>query len=105
MADHTWRDETETRRVYTLQSPTNWAEVSKVFAAIQEAFPDATSDNAVTVHACDDEIRFVRVVSRFARTEWREVSDAKPEPGHRPSDIASEHLPPGDGRSHDESPR
>ena len=59
MADYTQRDETTTRRIYSLPSPTNWVEVSKVLAAIRKD-DDLTSDydDAVTVEAWDDEIRF-----------------------------------------------
>ena len=61
MADYTRRDETKTRRIYTLPSPTNWTEVSKVLAALQQD-PDCQKlgewDDIVKVEAWDDEIRF-----------------------------------------------
>lgn len=59
MADMTIHDETTTRRFYVLHSPTNWVEVSKVLAVLQQD-PDLTSDSddAVLVEAWGDEIRF-----------------------------------------------
>jgi hypothetical protein len=59
MADYTQRDETKTRRIYSLPSPTNWAEVAKVLNALrQDADLKSDYDDAVTVEAWDDEIRF-----------------------------------------------
>jgi len=61
MADMTQWDETTTRRIYSLKSPTNWVEVSKVLATLSQdkdrkALGDF--DDIVTVEAWDDEIRF-----------------------------------------------
>jgi hypothetical protein len=67
MADMTIRDETTTRRIYTLQSPTNWAEVSKVLGALQQDEDRRKRgdwDDAVIVEAWDDEIRFSFEVSK-----------------------------------------
>lgn len=59
MAEFTYRDETTTRRVYSLPSPTNWVEVEKVFASIRNDLSSETLyDDTVEVKAWDDEIRF-----------------------------------------------
>jgi len=73
MADHTWWDETTTRRIYSLPSPTNWVEVAKVLNAIRldDDLTNGDYDDRVIVEAWDDEIRFSFVVK--PRTERREA--------------------------------
>lgn len=61
MAEYTSRDVTTVRREFALRRPTNWAEVGKVYAAIEQEFKALgrrNSDDAVTVDATDDEIVF-----------------------------------------------
>lgn len=61
MAEFTSRDVTTVRREFVLRRPTNWAEVSKVYAAIEQEFKAdgrRDSDDAVTVDANDTEIVF-----------------------------------------------
>jgi hypothetical protein len=62
MADHTSRTVTKTWREYVLPNPTNWAEVSKVIAAIdRKELPEhglRSSDDLVEVTGRDDEIVF-----------------------------------------------
>jgi len=69
MADMTQWDMTTTHRIYSLKSPTNWVEVSKVLSALQhdkdrKALGD--HDDIVIVEAWDDEIRFSFEVKRDA---------------------------------------
>ena len=59
MADYTWRDETVTRRIYVLPSPTNLTEMSKVTSAITQDLKSlgiSYWDNTVMVEASDEEI-------------------------------------------------
>lgn len=67
MADYICRVETTRRKVYTLRMPTNWSEVSKVFAAIHQDEPKSRTqwDDFVTVEADDEHIRI-----------WHAVEDA-----------------------------
>lgn len=59
MAEYSFRDVTIVRREYTLPNPTNWAEINKVVAALeQELEEEGYSDDRVTVEARDDEIVF-----------------------------------------------
>lgn len=60
MAEYSFHEEITKRAVWTLPSPTNRAEVNKVFGAIKTYFPECMweSDDAVTVEARDDEIIF-----------------------------------------------
>jgi hypothetical protein len=60
MAEYSFYDVTIVRRVYTLRSPTNQAEVAKVFAAIRIELGEkrASYDDAFTVEARDDQIVF-----------------------------------------------
>lgn len=58
MADYTFWTEIETRTVYSLTTPTNWVEISKVLAALQREAKDDRYDDAVIVTTFDDEIRF-----------------------------------------------
>ena len=59
MADYTSRTVTTTRKEYELRSPTNWAEVGKVIAAIEQDLSGRrTYDDDVTVEARDDVIVF-----------------------------------------------
>jgi hypothetical protein len=61
MADMTQWDETTIRRIYSLKSPTNWVEVSKVLATLrqdEDRMALGDFDDIVTVEAWDDEIRF-----------------------------------------------
>jgi hypothetical protein len=61
VADYTSRNVTTVRREYVLRRPTNWAEVGKVVAAINQELKGlglSSSDNRVTVDANDDEIVF-----------------------------------------------
>jgi hypothetical protein len=63
MADYTSRTVVTTVREYALPSPTNWAEVQKVFAAIKnELSSQSLSDDTVTVRAHEDEIVFSYLV-------------------------------------------
>jgi hypothetical protein len=66
MATYSSRDITICRREYSLPSPTNVAEVAKVFAAINQnlATRDGYSDDFVTVEARDDEIIFSFEISK-----------------------------------------
>lgn len=65
------RIETKTRAVYTLPSPTNWAEVGKTLAVIradmEAAGIDTSWDDIVTVEAADEEIRFSYEVEESSR--------------------------------------
>lgn len=66
MANHTSRTVTTVRREYALRRPTNWAEIGKVYAAINQEFETRgikSSDDRVTVDANDDEIVFTFDVS------------------------------------------
>lgn len=60
MAEHTYHEETTSKAVWTLSSPTNWAEIGKVFASVKQRFADRDTswDDFVTVEARDDEIIF-----------------------------------------------
>jgi hypothetical protein len=60
MATYTSRTVTTTRREYVLTSPTNWAEVGKVVAALNQELGEEAArwDDVVTVEARDDEIVF-----------------------------------------------
>lgn len=60
MADCTWRTIHTARKEYSLPSPTNWAEVGKVFAMLRNELDErkAAFDDAVTVEARDGEIVF-----------------------------------------------
>lgn len=61
MAEHTFHDVTTVRREYILRAPTNWAEVGKVYAAINQeidALGVRSSDDLVTVETRDDRIVF-----------------------------------------------
>jgi hypothetical protein len=59
MADWTSCVVTTVRKEYTLPSPTNWAEVGKVMAAIAtELSGQRAGDDTVRVEARDDEIAF-----------------------------------------------
>lgn len=64
MADWERHEETTKRVIYSLPSPTNWAEVAKVVAAIRSDLGEEKSrwDDVVTVEAWDDQIRFSYVV-------------------------------------------
>lgn len=58
MASYSRSTVTTTRVVYTLPSPTNWAEISKAMSACQQELGEerARWDDVVTVEAHDDEI-------------------------------------------------
>lgn len=57
MASYNRRERSTTWVEFLLTSPTNWAEVEKVFAVIRsEIGEEARWDNAVEVIAFDDEI-------------------------------------------------
>lgn len=59
MADFLQRTRHTARVEYVLPNPTNWAEVGKVFAAIQNDLSELpTGDDTVTVQATDEEIVF-----------------------------------------------
>ena len=61
MADYTKQDQTTTRRIYSLPSPTNWAQVKQVLSALAEDEDRQRLggwDSDVRVEAWDDEIRF-----------------------------------------------
>jgi hypothetical protein len=59
VAEYTRTEETTSRIVYTLRTPTNWVEVSKVLLACQQDLSAGTRyDDLVTVDVGDDEIRF-----------------------------------------------
>jgi hypothetical protein len=62
MADYTRREEVKRTIVYSLPNPTNWAEVSKVFAVIKQEMTEhaARYDDTVVVTHADDwiEVRF-----------------------------------------------
>lgn len=58
MADYTFYDVTSVRREYVLRSPSNWSEVSKVIAALEQEITEGDSDDRVTVEAKGDEIVF-----------------------------------------------
>jgi hypothetical protein len=61
MAEYTSRHVTTVRREYALRLPTNWAEIGKVYAAINQEFDAlgiSSSDDRVTVEARDDELVF-----------------------------------------------
>ena len=62
MADYTIKTEVSKRIVYTLPSPTVWAEVAKVLNAMKADMEDrgidTSWDDAAKVEAWDDEIRF-----------------------------------------------
>lgn len=63
MAAWTSRVVITTTKQFVLPSPTNWAEVRKVLAAIdQELSEDRHWDDTVTVTAHDDEIFFTYLV-------------------------------------------
>jgi hypothetical protein len=64
MADWTSRIVTTVTKEYSLPSPTNWAEVSKVLSAIDRELPESRrhGDDTVTVTAHDDEILFTYVM-------------------------------------------
>lgn len=67
MADWTRRERTTVHVEYVLPNPTNWAEVGKIYTAInQELGEKAQSDDAVWVVGTDDEIifRFEKETSR-----------------------------------------
>lgn len=66
MADFTQHDQTTTKRIYALPSPTNWAEVGKVLAVIRQDkdLPPGEWDDTVTVEAWDEEIRFSFTIER-----------------------------------------
>jgi hypothetical protein len=70
MADYTSRTVTKTWREYVLPNPTNWAEISKVMAAIDRVeLPKhdlRSSDDLVEVIGLDDEIVFRFVVESTA---------------------------------------
>ena len=62
MADYERRIERIEREAFVLASPTNWAEVQKVFAAAQRRLEgrgvDRMYDDSVVVEAIDDEVWF-----------------------------------------------
>lgn len=61
MADYTKHDQTTTRRIYSLPTPTNWAQVKKVLSALTEDEDRQRLggwDHDVRVEAWGDEIRF-----------------------------------------------
>jgi hypothetical protein len=60
VADYSTRVVTTTRKEYVLESPTNWAEVEKVLAAIKGDMSGGrrTYDDDVVVEARDDEVVF-----------------------------------------------
>lgn len=66
MATYSSRDITIRRREYSLSSPTNMAEVAKVFAAINQdpATENGYVDDFITVEARDDEIVFSFEISK-----------------------------------------
>jgi hypothetical protein len=69
MSEVTRKDETTTRRIYSIPSPTNWTEVSKALAWIRqdvEASGLSEFDDTVTVEAWDDEIRFWFILPKEA---------------------------------------
>jgi len=73
MGDYTERKEVAYRTVYQLPNPTNWAEVSKVFAAIRQDFPNNDCDDSVIVESNGEEILFV-----VAQTGWAQATEAFP---------------------------
>lgn len=67
MAEFTSRDVTTVRREFALRRPTNWVEIDKVSAAINQELIElgvSLSDDRVTVDANDDEIVFSYEKSR-----------------------------------------
>jgi hypothetical protein len=59
MPDYESRTVTTTRQEYALRSPSNWAEVEKVLAAVKRDLSGRrTFDNDVTAEARDGEIVF-----------------------------------------------
>ncbi len=60
VADFTRRTVTTTRVEYALPTPTNWAEIGKLTAAIQQEIGDeqSGSDDVVTVDAFDEVLVF-----------------------------------------------
>lgn len=60
MASYTRRERTTVHVEYVLTSPTNWAEVGKVYAALNTELGEerARWDDAVEVVAAEDEIIF-----------------------------------------------
>jgi hypothetical protein len=60
MAEYTFRDVTTVRREYALPIETNWAEISKVFAAMRNELGEdrAQYDDAVRTTVTDNEIVF-----------------------------------------------
>lgn len=62
MADYVKRVKTKVIYEYTLRTPTNWVEISKVLAGIKQDSPTSTSDDAWLVRTTDEEIIFYREV-------------------------------------------
>lgn len=60
MASFTRREKKISRVEYALTTPTNWAEIGKVLAALRSELPPelAQWDDTVTVNVGDDEIVF-----------------------------------------------
>lgn len=59
MADFSRREVPQKVRVeYTLESPTNWVEVTKVLAVLRQESTPLGYDDSVHVEARDDEIVF-----------------------------------------------
>jgi len=66
MADYATRTVTTVRQEVTLNSPTNWTEISKALSHIRNQRPDDGQeyDDTVTVTATDGEIVFSWEVNR-----------------------------------------
>lgn len=58
MADYTIRSRTFVRHEYVLPNPTNWAELGKALASLEQSLPSGVEpfDNSVRVEADDAEI-------------------------------------------------
>jgi hypothetical protein len=64
MANYSERIERSTQKVFFLPTPSNWAEVSKMLAGVQQyliaaSIPNRTFDDVVTVESDGEEIRFI----------------------------------------------